>query len=152
MSKLFNGVAAGLAGTFSSRNNEIGSYWAFGEMYEYAIENQEDVFVFDLMSGETNCTEPRITSLTDKYRDKLWRLIDAYGADRTRVTSTTIRALFGAKTSLHVCGFGDVFTCVVTITDNRGRLYISEVANRCMPTSQWKESPNNFRNQPEISI
>ena len=52
--KDLKGISAGIAYSFSSRNNDIDGYWAMGILYKVASEAGTKKFKLNLLSGESD--------------------------------------------------------------------------------------------------
>ena len=83
-SKLFNGVVAGVAGSFIGRNNDYRGYWTLGILKKFAEVNGVDVVDIPLKPQPPINTLELITTLSHRYRGILDRITIAFGLDPLR--------------------------------------------------------------------
>jgi hypothetical protein len=61
------GVVANILGSFVSRNNDVGGYWAIGKLYEHARQHQTQNVLVDLVTREILPPSSDFGSMLAKY-------------------------------------------------------------------------------------
>ncbi len=123
--KLLNGVAAGLLGSFMSRNNDYDGYWAIGQLYKNASEHGAAGVDIGLVGPTLSQSDPLTRHLSSNYGALLSRLCSAVGIPSDQVHSAAIRITFnidapdGAQTRNG--SFGDPFSVEIDIEDDLGK-------------------------------
>lgn len=133
--KHLKGVAAGLAGTFMSRNNDIDGYWAMGIIYAEVAATGFSEVTFNLLNADVS---PRIkcaSLLLDRYRETVDRMFQRLGFSSCDVASVDIQIRFGSNANTEAvratADFGNPFSCRVTITDVNSREWSVTAGSWC---------------------
>ena len=125
--KLLKGIAAGLANTFISRNNDIDGFWGLGVIYSEVNELGYDKVIFSLLDNSASIEVKCSSVVTKGYREIAERMLTHAGFVLEEVTTIQIELHFNQKyeATLHhpPLTWGDPFSCCVKITDiyNRER-------------------------------
>ena len=64
-------IATGLLGSFVSRNNDVGGYWALGLLRSLADRSKMTVLRFDLKAGSAEPHDPIAWHVAQAYRERL---------------------------------------------------------------------------------
>lgn len=119
------GMAAGLAGKFVSRNNDVDGYWALGLLYRAVAKKGASEISIDLVSR---------TSIPDtKYSRRMAEPLASWLFDQLHKQGYVREQLVDARIDLHFCveptpvqirtrqTWGDPFACRIVLTDDKGR-------------------------------
>ena len=119
--KQLKGIAAGLAGTFISRNNDVDGYWGMGVIYSEVSARGVSAVTFSLLDGAVSPSLKCGSLVTQTYREKAETRLRAVGLTSEEVTSIQIHVCFEQHDHTQKCRipitWGAPFTCRVTITD-----------------------------------
>ena len=139
------GIAAGLLGSFTSRNNDIGGYWAIGQLYRFAQRSRMRKIDFDLLTGNINVRESlrdRLDALVSNYClrlvDDCWRL----DIPSNWIRSAHIFIEFDADNDFQFhreYPDENPFKCTVELEDDRGRRHCVQASGKCWPHNRKRE-------------
>ena len=139
-----NGVAAGILGSFVSRNNDSNGYWAVGQLRALAADRgwtTVQVCLQPIAEHDSALLE----ELAGRYRAVLDRLLLAAGLSPRTVCMAKVVVRFQLKLAelqasrILPTTWGTPFSCKVVITDARGRLYWRERFDFCAPHDPSRE-------------
>ena len=117
-----NGVAAGLAGSFVSRNNDVDGFWSLGLLRLFADQLQLKSLRFDIANGRTEPDAPLLLRVCHTYQASLARQLAARGIDRSMVAHAEILVSFdalGSPSMPPARTYGPPFLCSVRLLDDR---------------------------------
>ena len=141
--KDLKGISAGIAFSFSSRNNDIDGYWAMGILYKVASEAGTNKFKLNLMSGESDPIFKYSWRVASPYQVYLTDQIEKKGLEEYQVTEAIIDLEFGIQPTTHQETYrptwGEIFSCRVIITDDLGKKHIFEKRSWCGQHDPKKE-------------
>ena len=131
--KRLRNIAAGLAGTFVSRNNDIDGYWGMGVIYKEMVESGQGAITFNLLEGSVVPKLECGSVLLRKYRATLESMLHKQGLRLTDISTVAINVDFEScnNTELHIKSLGDFFVCYVSITDVFGVERSMKIKGRC---------------------
>ena len=117
------GIAAGIVGKFSSRNNDIGGYWAMGVLYRNAVRNGSTVVKLNLLTGEIEPQIKNVGMLVSTFREYLFSRLKAVGFEEYQITGATVELKFGLeenpiKSVLKKDTWGEPYLCSVFLIDD----------------------------------
>jgi hypothetical protein len=136
--KELRGGAFGLLGSFVSRNNDVGGYWALGKLYEHAMKaNARDVSI-DLSAMTITPPNTEFREMVNTFRQRLVRQLLARKLPAEWVGGAVIRVAFSRTKSLDKAG--DVFDCTVALTDDKGRTHDARTSGACWLHDPMRES------------
>ncbi|SFC16407.1 hypothetical protein [Massilia yuzhufengensis] len=130
--------AAGLLGSFNSRNNDIDRYWALGVLHTEALPHGNHVEL-DLLHGRAHPEAPACCSVARNYAAFLRRALAAHGCEPGALAAATLSLAFGlppAPKPRWDTRFGDPYTCTLTLQAPDGRRVTLEHTGRCAPHEQ----------------
>ena len=135
------GVADALLGSFASRNNDLDGYWAIGQLRSFADSNRVSRLLLDLLhaAADPDGDIPRRVALS--YEAALRLQLPRFGIPLEWVREATIELTFGGdlpRASLQEA-YGNPFSCVVTLVDDRGRSQRREHLGHCAPHDARRE-------------
>jgi len=140
--RCLNGVAAGLASSFVSRNNDVGGYWALGQMKALALGHGSEPVTIHLAPLGDN-SDLLLEEIAANYNKMLGRLLEAAGLPADSVSLATISTRFrltqdeAARVTPHTRG--EPFASEVTLVDRRGRAHAARSVSTCAPHDPWRE-------------
>jgi hypothetical protein len=134
--KELKGIAAGIAGKFVSRNNDIDGYWAMGILYEMTSEGNASKFTLDILSGQSTPKCKYSKTIAEPIVEYLHREIEKRGWDVRLVIEATVEVNFDDQTEERNYGFykdtwGEPYLCRVVIKDKETKMYTFEVKGWC---------------------
>ena len=133
--KELRGVAAGIAGHFVSRYNDVNGYWALGLFYKAAVDAGQNFFKLNILSGESTPEFRYSKRVSSDFHEMLLKQLAARGFDELNVLSAIVELEFDVelpeqrkyiKTNL-----GEIFSCRVVITDDLNKQRSFEETGRC---------------------
>jgi hypothetical protein len=137
-----NGVAAGLAGSFTGRNNDIDGYWALGLLRSFADRHQLKSLRLDLATERTEPDDPFLARVCQNYRAALARQLAARSIDPSSVQEAEIVVTFDSAnfgTTGPAATHGSPFSCSVRIVDDRNQEHRQTVLAHCAPHDPKRE-------------
>ena len=144
--KALKGIAADVAASFISRNNDADGYWAIGKLHALAREHSTAKILIDL-SGQLSGMLSEFASIARKYGS----MIDTQTAAKgLRVRSSQIEIEFDLPKTWQCSADETRFTCAVTIVDDRGQAWIRK-ASGCSHPHDPKRERRSSRVQSEAA-
>lgn len=135
-SRDLKGIAAGLATSFVSRNNDIEGYWGVGVLCRAAAASRCDV-VLDILGRAASPDAKSCARAAKNASQHLDILLEKAGFAVTALTAAQIRLEFGGVSSTH---HQFDYRCTVLLTDTRGRQHVFQTSGRCWPHDPARES------------
>ena len=134
-----NHMAAGLLGSFVSRNNDIQGYWALGVLYTDAQGSGKRVEL-DLLSGSAQPATPVCTGLARGWEHRLRQAISALDISMDDLASATVSVEFDRRDIAlgpNDFGIGEPFLCSLRLSSKDGRVSLRTIPGRCRPHDQF---------------
>ncbi|MBN2529807.1 MAG: hypothetical protein JXR76_25680 [Deltaproteobacteria bacterium] len=130
------GIAAGIVGKFSSRNNDIGGYWALGVLYRDAVRNGSTVVQLNLLTGDIQPPIRNAGPLISYFREYLFFRLKAVGFEEYQIKGATVELKFGLKENpnesvLRKDTWGEPYLCRVFLVDDLGKCRSFEKSGWC---------------------
>lgn len=134
-------VAAAVAGSFVSRNNDVNGYWGLGLLRSYADRNGLRSLRFDLLEGDPEPKSDPPALVADAYRRVLARQLTIRRIARGIVTKAEVLLTFDPDTpnTPSASTYGAPFSCTVRLTDHRGREFERIRIGCCSPHNPLRE-------------
>jgi hypothetical protein len=137
-------VVAGLLGSFVSRNNDVGGYWAIGKLYGQARAINIDLIAIDLMSSRMSPVLPEFDVMTNTFAESLSDRLIRRRIPRGALTSAKLALAFdGAvlfnKTPLRFM-LGKPYRCNLELVDDLGRVYAATHLGSVRPHNALREA------------
>lgn len=117
--KELRGAAFGLLGSFVSRNNDVSGYWALGKLYKHAVQAKASTVLVDLLDLTITPPNDDFAAMALHFQQMLGAQLKARGLPADWVRAATVSVEFERARSPNA--LGDVFNCIVLITDDEGR-------------------------------
>lgn len=127
-----------MAGAFVSRNNDVGGYWALGKLYKLAQTSGLSEIRVDLVGSALEPSSPEFADMVRDFRQMLVGQVAARRLSGEWLKAADIRVTFSGKKSAR--GSGDMFECLVTLTDDLGRRHEARGSGAC-----WAHDPDKER-------
>lgn len=152
--KELKGIAAGLYGSFISRNNDVDGYWELGKLRLHADMNNSFLIVINLVDGTIEPPSDEFSKLLEYYMTFLRRRMITRNMASGLLTAAKIDLVFNVslpdgKMSLRTT-FGSLFKLTVTLTDDRDKHYIITGFGYCAPHNSKFEFQSS-RNDDEVA-
>lgn len=132
------GVAFGLLGSFVSRNNDVGGYWALGRLYKHAVKTDVPYVRVDLFDLTITPPSDDFAAMAAHFQRMLGAQLSARNIPVDWVRAVTICVEFGRAKSTDRPG--EVFNSVVVITDDKGRAHSASATGACWVHNPVRES------------
>jgi len=138
MSRSLNlkGVAAGLAGSFISRKNDVGGYWGVGLLCRDAAQTSGEVLL-NLSLRLSSPATPSCVRVAETYAQHLEALLHKAGFSPGALAGAEICVQFGEPSTTHAHEV--VFACTVALTDIKGHRHAAVVRGQCWPHNPARE-------------
>lgn len=141
MTKLsrWRNIAAGLLGSFVSRNNDVGGYWALGLLY---AESDELRMRLDLLARTAMPDGVAATTVARNYGELLRRAMEREGIEQGELVGAAVELRFATLAMpppFHYQAEGDPFACTITLRTSSGQVVTREAYERC-----WRQQPALF--------
>lgn len=137
-------VANAIAGSFSSRNNDVNGYWAMGQLYRRAIEVGSLQVSIHLMPHYDKQIDEPVASVVRSYREFLRLLLVKLHLPECWVSSAGVDVQFESATVMpeflgkHAgCR---PFHCQAVLVDDRARKYQASSTGWCWPHNPARET------------
>ena len=117
----------GVLGSFISRNNDVGGYWALGKLYKHAVKANALTVCVDLLDSTITPPSGDFAAMTKHFQQMLGSQLTARRLPTDWVRSATVCVEFAPD---------EVFNCAVVITDDRGRQHRAAASRTC-----WVHDP-----------
>ena len=137
-------IAAGLCGSFASRNNDLAGYWTIGKLRSRAEQYAQNVASFDLLAPSMQPTSSEFAQVLADYHLLLQKLASRSGIRLAAITAASISVDFlpqpWPRAIYYKKQWGEQFLVTVTISaDGRADGIISH-AGYCRPHDPDRES------------
>lgn len=148
--KELTNIATGIAGSFNSRNNDVGGYWGIGKLYEFAQVVKSKKIEIDLIHKAVSPSTNEFSSLLLHYHTMLSNHLLSLRIPLSWVVSAKVTATFESELqpNNHFWRSGLGKPCVVScdIVDDKGRHHMAFAYNNCKPHDPNKETKSNRAN------
>lgn len=142
MSRRLKGVAAGTAGNFASRNNDLLGYWAIGKLCLTAEKSETETVLIDVLNMTANPHFARVEEIAEPCRERLFGHMRVLKLSPELVSSAIVEVRFEKDKNAwrEWSGATHRFEMRVALTDRNGRVYIAQERGVCWPHDRSKES------------
>ena len=142
--KELKNIGGGIIGSFNSRNNDVDGYWGIGKLYRFAILNDTDTVILDLINESISPNTTEFDSLIEFYRNMLIsqlkvRHIPYDFLDKVEII-VRFEQQYQEKYHWWRSAFGKPCVCTCEITDERGSNRGVITGNNCQPHDSAMES------------
>ncbi len=140
--KELNGVAAGLVGSFVSRNNDVGGYWALGQLRSLADAKHVAEIRLDILHGSAAPDAHLSAIVAERYGWMLQRQLLGRRIQPAWVQRAEISLAFQIDEAdvPAWASYGEPFRCTALLVDDRGGEHQRSVVGRCAPHDPARES------------
>jgi hypothetical protein len=134
-------IASGVLGSFVSRNNDFGGYWALGLLYLEAMKTGCSRSRIDLLEETRGGPSPLVEALTSKYRGMAFASMQRRELPAAWLKAAAIEIQFEAP------GIGTLplavrerpFVAEMKVTTDRGREFLVRHIGKCWPHDPKRE-------------
>ena len=132
-------VAAGLLGSFISRNNDIGGYWALGVLCAEAGAHAVELRLTERLATPP---APACMAVAATYAGFLRRAMLQHGIDADDLARATVDIAFGVvpEVPIYRHAAGAPFCCTVTLASRCGKTATVRAHGHCLPHDPALES------------
>jgi hypothetical protein len=138
------GIACAIAGSFASRNNDVGGYWALGQLYRRAKEVGSLQVKVGLMPYEADRAEAPMASIGSAYRKFLNDHLNKRMLPDSWVASALVTVQFESATPMpELLGKHAgcrPFQCEVMLVDDLAREHRATSNGWCWPHDPARET------------
>ncbi|MDM5181657.1 hypothetical protein PO883_31245, partial [Massilia sp. DJPM01] len=131
-------VAAGVSQSFVGRNNDVGGYWALGELYKEASA-PDYAFLLQLLDGVAIPSTRGASQVAKNDAAFLQRALVNKGIALAELAQASVYIQFNADLPVAAlpvqCG-GDPFVCTVTLRTVQGKLAVAKAFGHCL-RNRW---------------
>jgi hypothetical protein len=134
-------VAAAIAGSFVSRNNDVNGYWSLGLLRSYADYHNLRCLRFDILAPDAIQDSELLNLISDRYRSFLARQLTVRKIARATVSRAEVALTFDPEAPNVPADptYGAPFSCLVRLTDHSGREFQRRLLGCCNPHNPLRE-------------
>ena len=118
----FKGIAAGIAGKFISRNNDVNGYWAMGLLYRASFEKKVTKISMNLLTGESSPNVTWVKHVTESFKEYLFKQCKKKGFENHQIVEAMVELEFNVSPTKRHRNYrytwGDPFICRVSLIDD----------------------------------
>lgn len=128
-------IARGISSSFNGRNNDFQGYWALGFLYQFAITNNINSLVFNILNDADSCNVEYFSQITSRYHDLLYHLLKVKNMNYDWVKSASIKIDFNQSDKVNhdqiFYPVGDPYIITMKLIDDRGKIFESKLYGKC---------------------
>lgn len=136
-------IASGLLGSFVSRNNDVGGYWALGVLYRQAQEQGRTQVEVPIWPLNDSLDDALIESLAEKYRQMFLSLMARQQLPLSWLRSAVFSLEFESSNAHPRYRQSQAaerpFVCGLSFTNDLSRTHQLAIAGWCWPHSEQRE-------------
>lgn len=135
-------VVNDLCQSFSTRNNDFKGYWAVGQLYKAALDNDVTHIQIDILGNNVIPNCPSLNDIATTYKDRINQQLTSRGIKRAWVAKAKIEYWFETEINqkLHNgFGAGNPFISQLSIESDMGKIYSGKFGGRCRLHNQNNE-------------
>jgi hypothetical protein len=138
-------VAAGLVGSFVSRNNDIGGYWALGLLRSLSDRVGVTLLRLDLRTASAEPADPTALDVARSYSAELQRHLGRRRIPNNVVIKAEINVQFllSAQSLRSASTYGQPVRCTVLLVDRQKRVHQRSLLTNCAPHNPARERRSN---------
>ena len=142
--KRLKGIAHGLCGGFSSRNNDVDGYWALGLLFKVAMDSDTNSLRLNLITGESVPKSNISKIIAGRYFSFVLNQMNRQGLARDRLAHAEVVMTFNVPPTKHEIMYmlkwgdkffksvrGEPFLCEARLIDDRDKVWTAEFRGRC---------------------
>ena len=135
-------LAAGLVGSFASRNNDVDGYWGLGLLRLLVHRAGVRVLRFDLKTATAEPLAPITAAVVRVYCDKLEQQLTQRRIPAGEVLKAEINVEFGVEANplKSASTYGEPVRCTVVLVDHRNRVIRKSLLTNCGPHDPARET------------
>jgi hypothetical protein len=125
----FAGAATSLLESFVSRNNDVGGYWAIGQLCRHALKTRVTRIDIDLLSRTISPANERLKAVVEAYARRLEKQCAAQRVPFDWLFGATISIEFEPQAGQRTYAY----ECAVTLTDDIRNPRTARSTGSCWP-------------------
>ncbi|MES2038604.1 MAG: hypothetical protein V4495_12295 [Pseudomonadota bacterium] len=142
--KQLKSIAAGIADSFNSRNNDLEGYWAIGKLCRFAHQHTIPIVTLDLLNIICAPESTEFNAVMYDYKVKLRAIMNKRGIPADWLTAFKIEIDFQPEYVAHLhyfrSGWGNPYTVTAIFFTDLGKQYIIRVCGNCRPHDPLRET------------
>ncbi|MFZ6873435.1 hypothetical protein ACO0LF_15375 [Undibacterium sp. Di27W] len=142
--KQIKNLAAGLASSFNSRNNDLAGYWAIGKLCSFALAQSVTVIQLDVLNIACMPASTAFDAVMHDYRVKLAARMTRQELPPSWLEKVEIVINFlpdhDKDMDYFRYGSGNPYIVTVNLTTDLGEQYSSKAGGKCHPHDPLRES------------
>ncbi|MFZ6713172.1 hypothetical protein [Undibacterium sp. TC9W] len=142
--KQLKSIAAGIADSFNSRNNDLEGYWAIGKLCRFAHERSITLLTLDLLNIICTPQSEEFNAVMHDYKVKLRAIMNKQGITEDWLKAATIEIDFQPEYEAHLHYFrsalGDYYTVSAKLMTDLGKIYSLRTRGNCNPHDPLRET------------
>jgi len=137
-------IAAGLADSFNSRNNDLEGYWALGKLCRFAQEQSSSVVSLDVLNIVCTPANTMFNAVMHDYKVKLQIIMRKQGIPADWLKAAKVEIDFQPEYVAHLHYFrsawGRPYTLSLELMTDLGKIYRVRTGGNCRPHDPLRES------------
>ena len=139
-SRTFGGIAAGIAESFISRNNDLDGYWGIGMLLRAAMRRKCQTVWLDLTSGQIDPDLRGFKAMSAAYQNHLKSQLLALHMPADRMRDASLHVTFDSDNPRETIPRASYrCVCRVEIRDWHDKIHVAERQTWCEPHSMLRE-------------
>jgi hypothetical protein len=142
--KELKSILSGILGSFNSRNNDLGGYWAMGKIYLSAQQKGISNLEFDFLNANVSPNIESLIPISQTYNKILLSLLNKHNIPRDWLVAATLEIIFNCdyEKQYHYFGkaLGDRYLCKMRFDTDLGVTTILKVGGICWAHDPKRES------------
>jgi hypothetical protein len=137
------GIASGLLGSFVSRNNDVGGFWAIGKLLAAMRDAGVTEVVVDLLAGSMTPDLAEFERMARQYCVHLELRMAGCGLTPGQIAKAEVRVVFDAGVAVARSASslpGSPFQCSVHFTDDLGNEHVASHTGVARPHDTRRET------------
>jgi hypothetical protein len=137
------GIASGLLGSFVSRNNDVGGFWAIGKLLAAMRDARVTEVVVDLLAGTMTPHLAEFERMAREYCVHLELRMAGCGLKPGQIAKAEVRVVFDAGVAVARPASslpGSPFQCSIHFTDDLGNEHVASHTGAARPHDRHKET------------
>ena len=149
-------IASGLCGSFASRNNDLGGYWAIGKLRLLAEQHGRSAVILDVLATSIQPPSSEFAPVLARYRRLLAKLAGVSGIRLEEITAAHITLDFAPppwpRASYYKAEWGGQFGLSVSISADDRADGVARHAGYCRPHDPASERQSTRTSWAETAV
>jgi len=140
-------IAAGIADSFNSRNNDLEGYWALGKLCRFAQDQTITLLTLDLINIICTPASTEFNAVMHDYKVKLRVIMNKQGIPEDWLKAVKIEIDFQPEYDARLHHFrsalGGPYTINIKLMTDLGKIYSFRTGGNCKPHDPQSETRRN---------